>query len=79
MGLTLDKALFTIVVTGSSSTVSNLVKQTSKLVKVRYVEDITRSGRVERELVLMKVDAPPGQDRTEVLQLANIFRAKVRG
>lgn len=46
VGLNTDKALFTIVVTGQASTVANLVKQLSKLVKVRYVEDITYHERV---------------------------------
>ena len=80
MGLNIDKALFTIVVAGSRSTVANLVKQTAKLVKVRYVEDISRSPRVERELVLFKVAAPASAGsslRAEVLQLADIFRARV--
>lgn len=80
VGLNIDKALFTIVVAGSRSTVSNLVKQTAKLVKVRYVEDISRSARVERELVLFKVAAPASAGsslRAEVLQLADIFRARV--
>lgn len=77
VGLTVDKALFTIVVTGTENTVMNLVKQLSKLVKVRYVEDITRTDRIEREMLLMKLRAPPGPARTEVLQLAQIFRARV--
>lgn len=81
VGLNIDKALFTIVVAGSRSTVANLVKQTAKLVKVRYVEDISQSPRVERELVLFKVAAPSssasGTLRAEVLQLADIFRARV--
>eukprot|EP00878_Enallax_costatus_P009094 GHUV01009507.1.p1 GENE.GHUV01009507.1~~GHUV01009507.1.p1 ORF type:complete len:386 (+),score=83.20 GHUV01009507.1:826-1983(+) len=56
---------------------SNLVKQLGKLVKVRYVEDITNTKRVERELMLIKLRAPAGPARTEVLQLAEIFRARV--
>mmetsp|Transcript_22816 Transcript_22816/g.49996 ORF Transcript_22816/g.49996 Transcript_22816/m.49996 type:complete len:481 (+) Transcript_22816:35-1477(+) len=77
VGLTVDKALFTIVLTGTANTVSNLVKQLSKLVKVKYVEDITQTDRVEREMLLLKLRAPPGPARTEVLQLAQIFRARV--
>jgi acetolactate synthase-1/3 small subunit len=77
VGLNVDKALFTIVLTGTQHTVSNLCKQLSKLVKVRYVEDITDTKRVERELMLIKLRAPAGPARTEVLQLAEIFRARV--
>lgn len=31
----------------------------------------------ERELVLLKIRAPPGPARTEVMQLIDIFRARV--
>lgn len=77
VGLNADRALFTIVVTGADSAVANLVKQLSKLVKVRYVEDLVGYDRVERELMLIKVNAPPGLPRTEVLQLSEIFRSRV--
>ena len=77
VGLNIDKALFTIVVTGNKATVANLVKQTAKLVTVRWVEDISRAPRVERELVLVRVAAPPGPARAELLQLADVFRARV--
>eukprot|EP00884_Botryococcus_braunii_P000807 jgi/Botrbrau1/10727/Bobra.357_1s0028.1 len=77
VGLNIDKALFTIVVTGTPRNVANLVKQIAKLVKVRYVEDITRADRIERELVLLKISAAAGPDRTEVMQIADIFRARV--
>ncbi|KAL4421974.1 hypothetical protein ABPG77_010997 [Micractinium sp. CCAP 211/92] len=75
VGLTVDKALFTIVATGTDATVANLSKQIAKLVNVRYVEDITDAPHVERELMLIKVHAPPGPTRTEVTQIADIFRA----
>lgn len=77
VGLTIDKALFTIVATGTAATVSNLCKQLAKLVNVQYVEDITQFPQVQRELVLMKVEAPPGTTRTEILQIVEIFRARV--
>lgn len=35
------------------------------------------AARVERELVLFKLRAPPGPARTELLQLVDIFRARV--
>lgn len=31
----------------------------------------------ERELVLLKIRSPPGPTRTEVMQLIDIFRARV--
>ncbi|KAG2430335.1 hypothetical protein HYH02_013812 [Chlamydomonas schloesseri] len=77
VGLTVDKALFTVVVAGKANVVANLVKQLSKLVKVRYVEDITRTDRIEREMLLLKLRVPAGSTRAEVLELASVFRARV--
>ncbi|KAG2424192.1 hypothetical protein HXX76_014725 [Chlamydomonas incerta] len=77
VGLTVDKALFTVVVAGKANVVANLVKQLGKLVKVRYVEDITRTDRIEREMLLLKLRVPAGAERAEVLQLAGVFRARV--
>lgn len=77
VGVTVDKALFTIVVTGGATSIANLVKQISKLVKVKYVEDITKVNRVEREMLLLKIRVKSGAERTEALQLAQIFRARV--
>jgi hypothetical protein len=37
----------------------------------------THTHCAEREMLIMKLRAPPGPDRTEVLQLAQIFRARV--
>jgi len=76
VGLNIDKAMFTVVVAGDDSSISNLCKQISKLVKVRVVEDITNDTRVDRELLLVKVAAGPGE-RTEVMQLADVFRGRV--
>lgn len=77
VGLTQDKALFTIVATGTEATVANLCKQLAKLVNVRYVEDITDSDHLQREFFLAKVAAPPGVTRTELQQIAEAFRARV--
>lgn len=77
VGLTQDKALFTIVATGTEATVANLCKQLAKLVNVRYVEDITASEHFQRELFIAKVAAPPGATRTELQQVAEVFRARV--
>ncbi|KAG2496612.1 hypothetical protein HYH03_005433 [Edaphochlamys debaryana] len=77
VGLTRDKALFTCVVAGKANTVATLIKQLSKLVSVRYVEDITVTNRIERELLLVKLRAEAGTSRTEVLELGQVFRARV--
>lgn len=45
--------------------------------QVLYVENLTAENRVERELVLIKVRAPPGEARTQIRELAQIFRARI--
>jgi acetolactate synthase-1/3 small subunit len=52
-------------------------KQLEKIVTVVQVDDISSRDHVERDLMLLKVDAPPGPKRTEVRELVEIFRARV--
>ena len=47
-----------------------------KLVSVYKISDFTDEDAVERELVLFKVQASP-ERRHEVIEIANVFRAKV--
>jgi acetolactate synthase-1/3 small subunit len=47
-----------------------------KLVNVIRVDNITNVASVFRDLALIKVSAPP-EERSHVLQLANVFRARV--
>jgi len=77
VGLNVDKALFTVVVNCTTRAMNNLVKQISKLVKVKYVQDVTSLERLERELLLIKVRASSSSEKNEILQTAEIFRAKV--
>lgn len=66
----------TMVVTGDDNTIEQISKQLYKLVNVLKVQDVTTVPCVERELMLMKVNATSGS-RSEVLELAQIFRARV--
>ena len=66
----------TMVVPGDESTIEQLTKQLHKLVNVLKVTDVTKTPCVERELMLIKVNAN-NSDRNEVLQIAQIFRARV--
>jgi acetolactate synthase I/III small subunit len=66
----------TMVVPGDSQTIEQLTKQLYKLINVLKVQDISEVPCVERELMLMKVNAT-AVSRSEILELAQIFRARV--
>ena len=66
----------TFVVVGDEKVQEQVLKQLQKLVTVVEAKDITRQKHVERDLMLMKVEALPGA-RSKVLEMVNIFRGKV--
>jgi len=66
----------TIVVEGSDRLLEQVTKQLNKLIDVIKIVDVTIDEYVDRELVLIKVNAEPSQ-RSEVVQIADIFRARI--
>ncbi len=66
----------TMVVPGDEQVVEQLIKQLYKLISVLKVQDISQQPCVERELMLIKVNAT-ASNRAEVIQLAQIFRARI--
>ncbi len=78
VGETLDPTVsrMTLVVRGDQFVIEQVVKQLHKLIDVIKVIDLTHENHVERELVLMRVNAEP-QHRADILRTADIFRAKV--
>jgi len=66
----------TVVVVGDDRTLEQVAKQLEKIVTVVRVSDISREDYVERDLMLIKVDAPP-ELRSEIQGLVQIFRARV--
>jgi acetolactate synthase-1/3 small subunit len=78
VGETLDATVsrMTLVVRGDEFVIEQVVKQLHKLIDVIKVTDLTQEDHVERELVLVRVNAEP-QHRAEILRTADIFRAKV--
>lgn len=65
----------TIVVEDAENTMSQIVQQLYKLIDVIQVIDHTGDVVVERELALLKIQTP-AEKRMEVLQLAQVFRAR---
>nr|BDA97711.1 acetohydroxyacid synthase small subunit [Rhodomonas sp. NIES-698] len=66
----------TMVVPSDHRTIEQLTNQLYKLVNILKVQDITHLPSVERELMLMKVNAK-ADNRSEILDIVKIFRAKV--
>ncbi len=79
VGATLDPqwARVTIVTGGDDRTIEQIVKQCTRLARVRDVQDVTTSPHIEREMALITVNAQPGMQRQEVLSLVGVFRSKV--
>lgn len=77
-GPTHDPAIshITIVVRGDDAVLEQVIKQLDKLVDVIKIEDFRDGEYVDRELVLLRVNATK-ETRAEVVQLCDIFRAKV--
>ena len=67
----------TFVVMGDDSVLEQARKQLEKIVTVVKVEDIGSQDFVERDLMLIKVHAPPGGKRSEIRELADIFRGRI--
>ncbi|MBM3957465.1 MAG: acetolactate synthase small subunit [Gemmatimonadetes bacterium] len=66
----------TFVVEGEPNLVGLVAAQLDRLIDVVSAEDITDRNMVWREMALIKVRATP-ETRTEILQLAGIFRVNV--
>jgi acetolactate synthase-1/3 small subunit len=75
---TLDPTVsrMTIVTSGNDQILEQILKHLNKLVSVIKVVDLTGTETVDRELILIKVNAEP-ETKPEVLRLVDIFRAKI--
>jgi len=67
----------TFVVVGDGNVLEQVRKQLEKIVTVVQVDDISSQESVERDLMLIKVHAPPGGKRSEVRELADVFRGRI--
>ena len=66
----------TFVVTGDQYTVEQATRHLEKLIDVVKVSNISEEDVVARELALIKVRTTP-TNRSEILEIINLFRAKV--
>ncbi len=69
-------SLMTITTIGDEQIIEQIVKQLRKLVTVIKVVDLTELKAVEREMVIIKVNAEDAK-RAEILRIVDIFRCKV--
>ncbi|MEZ5277330.1 MAG: acetolactate synthase small subunit [Opitutaceae bacterium] len=66
----------TVVLRGDDAVLDQINKQLRKLINVIEVVDFQLGQAVERELLLIKLTAD-SQTRSEILQICDIFRAKI--
>jgi acetolactate synthase-1/3 small subunit len=71
-----EQSIMTIVTTGDDKVIEQIIKQLRKLVNVLKVRDVTSMDHVEREMILLKVFAPP-KYKNEIFNIVNTFRGKV--
>lgn len=71
-----DLSRMTFVVHGDDGVLEQVRKQLDKIVTIVRVDDISRENHVERDLMLIKVQAPPSQ-RQEIALLVEMFRGRV--
>jgi acetolactate synthase-1/3 small subunit len=71
-----DFSRITATIIGDSSALDQAIKQVSKLVNVLEVTEFSKGQATERELLMLKIKFDPGQ-RTEIVQICDIFRAKI--
>ncbi len=69
-------SLMTIVTRGDDQIIEQILKQLRKLVNVLKVTDLQEGQYLDRELVLVKVNASE-QTKPEILRLMDIFRGRV--
>ncbi|NIP38381.1 MAG: acetolactate synthase small subunit [Candidatus Dadabacteria bacterium] len=71
-----DTSRITLVTSGDPHVIEHVTKRFNNMVNVIEVDDVTEKTRVEREMVLVRVETNKNT-RAEVLRIVDIFRAKV--
>jgi acetolactate synthase I/III small subunit len=66
----------TLVTRGTEEIIEQITKQLNKLIDVVRLMDMTEGPHIEREMMLVKVQAQGGR-RNELKRLADIFRGRI--
>ncbi len=66
----------TLVTRGSEEIIEQIIKQLNKLVDVVRLIDLSEGAHIEREMMMIKVNAK-GKSRDEYKRLTDIFRGKI--
>lgn len=74
---TLGISRITIVTSGDEKVLEQIIKQLNKLIDVIRVRDIPAENIIDRELILVRVNVDSLAIRSEIIQLVEIFKAKV--
>ncbi|WP_022952567.1 acetolactate synthase small subunit [Leucothrix mucor] len=67
----------TLVTRGSEQIIEQILKQLNKLIEVVKVSDLSEHKYIEREMMLIKVEAKHADAITSIKQIADIFRGKI--
>ena len=70
-------ARMTITVNGDEKTIEQVIKQMAKLIDVIKVSRLDPANTVTREMALIKVHSANTRTRSDIINYANIFRARV--
>jgi len=79
VGKTAEPGLSRITITthGDQQTLEQIIKQLNKLIEVIKVREMKPENTIRRQLALLKIHAPTEQDKSEIIQYTNIFRAHI--
>ena len=72
-----DIARMTITVNGNEKVIEQVIKQLNKLIDVIKVSRLDPARIVVREMALVKANTPDAKARSDIINYANIFRARV--
>jgi acetolactate synthase-1/3 small subunit len=71
-----DRSRITLRVDASQHSIDQVIKQLYKLINVLKVNEMTSEDAIEREMMIVRVTAQPGE-RADLIRLAEVFSARV--